>query len=159
MLVAVLIAGTFGNPEKQPEQEKESLQFITSTPYSEPTPVTSKPATKSVVVTSKPTTKPAYPQTRYPQPLYRRNQYINKSYSKVEYCDPRSPPKCVKNVNETFCLKDTEYPEKEVQVNTTLNSYQKNNTELRSLIYYCSALNYSFKCTICSMLFSTTLCY
>ncbi|KAI9553301.1 hypothetical protein GHT06_021199 [Daphnia sinensis] len=42
-----------------------------------------------------------------PLPQSKRVEYV--------YCDPRSPPTCVKNLNETFCLKDVDYPEKDIK--------------------------------------------
>ena len=57
----------------------------------------------------------AEPQ-RYPKPAYPAaygQKYDN-------YCDPRKAPKCAKTDTDTFCLKDTEYPEKEVKVSLVL---------------------------------------
>lgn len=60
----------------------------------------------------------AYPQ---PPPYPNQNQYKQPPYGQQAehgYCDTRSPPKCLRNANQTYCLKDTEYPEKEIQVNS-----------------------------------------
>lgn len=55
--------------------------------------------------------KPPYPQQdpyKRPPPYGYQTEY--------DYCDPRAPPKCVRNANETYCLADSEYPEKEIKV-------------------------------------------
>ncbi|XP_032795270.2 adhesive plaque matrix protein [Daphnia magna] len=65
--------------------------------------------------------KPAYPAgPTYPKPAYAEPAYpvaYEKKYeSQYEhYCDPRKAPKCSNNGTETFCLKDSEYPVKEVK--------------------------------------------
>ncbi|XP_046456014.1 neurotrophin 1-like [Daphnia pulex] len=68
--------------------------------------------------------KPAYPKPTYPAPpAYPKPTYpapappaYPAAYGpKYDYCDPRKAPKCSNNGTETFCLKDTEYPEKEVK--------------------------------------------
>ena len=50
-----------------------------------------------------------------PQDPYKRPPPYNYQ-AEYGYCDPRTPPKCVQNATDTYCLKDYEYPEKEVQV-------------------------------------------
>ncbi|XP_046657543.1 neurotrophin 1-like isoform X1 [Daphnia pulicaria] len=47
-----------------------------------------------------------YPKSAYPAAYGQK--YNN-------YCNPRKAPTCAKTGTETFCLKDTEYPEKEVK--------------------------------------------
>ena len=71
-----------------------------------PPPAYPKPAYPSPVPTYYP--KPSYPQPAYPAPY-------NQKYES-EYCDSRKAPKCSKNGTLTFCLEDSEYPEKEVKV-------------------------------------------
>ncbi|XP_046453978.1 proline-rich protein 3-like isoform X1 [Daphnia pulex] len=70
-----------------------------------PTPAYPKPAYPSPVPTYYP--KPSYPQPAYPAPY-------NQKYES-EFCDSRKAPKCSKNGTLTFCLEDSEYPEKEVK--------------------------------------------
>jgi len=53
----------------------------------------------------------AEPQ-RYPKPA--NPAAYGQKYN--SYCNPRKAPTCAKTDTETFCLKDTEYPEKEVKV-------------------------------------------
>uniref|UniRef100_A0A0P5PRS6 Uncharacterized protein n=1 Tax=Daphnia magna TaxID=35525 RepID=A0A0P5PRS6_9CRUS len=48
-----------------------------------------------------------YPKPAYPAPYSQKSEY--------NYCDPRKAPKCAEKGNETFCLKDSEYPLKEVK--------------------------------------------
>jgi len=87
MLVAVLMAGVQGEPKAEPEPQY---------PKSYGSPLSSYP-------------EPSYgkkpPKSSYPAGY------------KQDYCDPRAPPACVQSLNDTFCLKDYEYPEKEIQVN------------------------------------------
>lgn len=42
--------------------------------------------------------------------------YSQKYKSSNGYCHPRKAPTCSKNGTLTFCVKDPEYPEKEVKV-------------------------------------------
>lgn len=65
--------------------------------------------------------KSPYPQPPFPQlPFPQWGQFEQPSYGPVSsgHCDSQATPKCLKNVNQTFCLKDTEYPEKEIKVRT-----------------------------------------
>jgi hypothetical protein len=55
-----------------------------------------------------------YPKTSYSAP------YSQQYKSDYDYCDSRKAPKCAKTGTETFCLKDSEYPEKEVKVSFVL---------------------------------------
>ena len=72
-----------------------------------------------------PTHEPSYPS--YPKPSYHEPAYPSKpsyplydykpSYKKdYGYCDPRATPSCAEHANATFCLKDYEYPERDIQV-------------------------------------------
>ena len=91
MLVAVLAM-----PEPDPQYPKP--------------PAYPKPAPKYPTYKPSYNKMPSYPkQDQYKQPAYGQ-QY--------DYCDPRTPPNCSNNVTEIFCLKDEQYPEKEIQVNT-----------------------------------------
>lgn len=107
----MLIAGTCSELEEEPEYESEIGQ---PTQYK---------ATGGRVSSAKykPPLQSSYSKPRYPQPppSYPAEQSPYKhSYEQDEYnyCNPRTPPKCVKNTNDIFCMKDFEYPEKEVQV-------------------------------------------
>lgn len=42
--------------------------------------------------------------------------YDQKYKSEYDLCDPRKAPKCAGKSNDTLCLKDSEYPSKEVKV-------------------------------------------
>lgn len=110
ILLCLLIVGTYSEPEIETEYESEIGQPTRYIPVGR----VSSPSAKY-----KPTSSSSS-QPRYPQPpisYFEQSQY-KPSYEQVEYnyCDPRSPPHCVKNATEIFCLKDFEYPEKEVQV-------------------------------------------
>lgn len=106
----MLIAGTYSEVEEVPEYESEIGQ---PTQYK---------ATGGRLPPKYKSTQSSYSQPRYPQteqsqykPPYEQDEY--------NYCNPRSPPACVKNASDTFCLKDFEYPEKEVQVLYPINSF------------------------------------
>nr|CAH0098337.1 unnamed protein product [Daphnia galeata] len=71
-----------------------------------------KPSSKVSIRPSLHQRKPSFLQrtkTRTSSPISygKRVEYV--------YCDPRTPPSCVKSVNETFCLKDSDYPEKDIK--------------------------------------------
>jgi len=68
-----------------------------------------------------------YPKPAYPAP------YGQQYKSEYDYCDSRKAPKCAKTGTETFCLKDTEYPEKEVKVSLILTLIHFSNC----FIYFC----------------------
>lgn len=65
--------------------------------------------------TYKPASYPSYTEPSYPEHKP-TGPYPSPSYKKDYYCDPRTPPKCAYSYNATFCLKDYEYPEQEIQV-------------------------------------------
>jgi hypothetical protein len=65
-----------------------------------------------------------YPKSAYPAAYGQK--YNN-------YCNPRKAPTCAKTGTETFCLKDTEYPEKEVKVSLVLTLIHFSNC----FIYFC----------------------
>ena len=58
----------------------------------------------------------AEPQ-HYPQPSH--SAAYGQKYS--HYCEPRKAPKCAKTGNESFFIKDPEYPVKEIKV--SINQY------------------------------------
>nr|CAH0105477.1 unnamed protein product [Daphnia galeata] len=58
---------------------------------------------------------PAYPKSAYSEPAYPKPAYPTAYGQKYDYCDPRKAPKCSNNGTDTYCLKDSEYPEKEVK--------------------------------------------
>lgn len=89
----MMLIGVFAIPEPEPQYPRKE----NAAPYAAP------PAYS----------KPAYPKEEpYKQPAY------GKQY---DYCDPRKAPKCAKNDDEILCLKDEEYPNKDVEVKKTLN--------------------------------------
>lgn len=91
----MLLVGVFTMPEPEPNSAADASKYHRReypTSYSPPPGYS----------------KPAYPKEEpYKQPDYGK---------KYEYCDPRATPKCVKNDAETICLKDEEYPAKEIEV-------------------------------------------
>ena len=72
---------------------------------------------------------PAYPKPAYPEPAYPKSAYPTAYGQKYDYCDPRKAPKCSNNGTETYCIKDSEYPEKEVKVCSALLLYNITNNK------------------------------
>jgi hypothetical protein len=72
-----------------------------------------------------PEAEAAFDPTNYPKPSSKAS-YGQKYKGGNDYCHPRKAPTCSKNGTLTMCLKDPEYPEKEVKVinlNLSLDSY------------------------------------
>jgi hypothetical protein len=74
-----------------------------------------------------------YSKPAYPAP------YGQQYKSEYDYCDSRKAPKCAKTGTETFCLKDTEYPEKEVKVRLLIVL-----TFLSTCLNYCLCFIYCY---------------
>ena len=62
-----------------------------------------------------PEAEAAFDPTNYPKPSSKAS-YGQKYKGGNDYCHPRKAPTCSKNGTLAMCLKDPEYPEKEVKV-------------------------------------------
>ena len=113
----MLLVGVFAMPEPEPEAaaEPQYLRKEYSPSYSHPSAYP-KPGYPAYPEPAYP--KPVYPAPVYSKPTYHREEpYKQPDYGKkYEYCDPRAAPKCVKNDTEIICIKDEEYPIREVEV-------------------------------------------
>jgi hypothetical protein len=69
-------------------------------------------------VLAEPEAEAAFDPTNYPKTSYPA-AYSQKYKGGNDYCHPRKAPTCSKNGTLTFCVKDPEYPEKEVKVGNT----------------------------------------
>ncbi len=85
----------------------------------------SKPPAYPKPAPTYPTYKPSYKTVpAYPKPAQNKQPAYGQKYkSEYDYCDPRAPPTCSNNGTESICLKDEEYPEKEVQVTFKIIQY------------------------------------
>lgn len=67
---------------------------------------------------------PAYAKSAFPSALEHKPVYGQDYKPQYNYCDPRAPPKCAQHVNATYCLKDYDYPEREIQVISLDRTYE-----------------------------------
>lgn len=117
MLMMVILGAALAAPEPEPvaaaEAQYKSYKSYVPAIY-EPKYPSYKPEYPMGYKSSSSPYQPEYPKpsSSYPTP----SPYTKKDY----YCDPRSPPKCVYSANATFCLKDYEYPEQEIQVKSII---------------------------------------
>jgi hypothetical protein len=73
-----------------------------------------------------PEAEAAFDPTNYPKSASYPADYVKKYTGENDYCHPRKAPTCSKNGTLTFCVKDPEYPGKEVKVgNTFRKSYKR----------------------------------
>lgn len=73
--------------------------------------------------TAEPQHYPKWVKPSYPAAYGQKNSNI---------CDPKKAPKCAKTGNETLCIKDSEYPQKEVKASFVLLSSIVTITELNN---------------------------
>ena len=133
-------------PTHKPEYHNP--QYPTPAPYGKPAYPTPAPYGKPAYPTPVPYGKPAYPS--YPsQPAYPSYEKYVSNYMwylsdlayklKImidhkllffvrntwqDYCDPKSAPKCAENSTLPWCLADSEYPTREIQVNSWTNTHK-----------------------------------
>lgn len=115
MILSVVVMAAFAEPEPEPAADPQYYNKY-SPPVYEPIKYQPKAYKQPEYPSySKPYPEPYAPKSAYPvypEPSY-GTAYYKKDYN---YCDPRSPPKCAHNASSTYCLKDYEYPEEDIQV-------------------------------------------
>ena len=105
------LAGALADPEPAADPQYRSYSKYPS--YEPSYPSYPKPSYHEPAYPS----KPSYHEPTYPSkpsyPSYDHKPSYKKDYG---YCDPRATPSCAEHANATFCLKDYEYPERDIQV-------------------------------------------
>lgn len=118
-----MVLGSVANPEPEPYRKLDYGDPSSYPTYPEPS--YSKPSYIPHSYRSTYTTEPSYAHSKpdyakFPSALDFKPSGLKSSYDYKPqydgYCDPRVPPRCAQHINATYCLKDYDYPEREIQV-------------------------------------------